>query len=81
MQGQRQQVALQFVVNVTTRERLVRRLKDTGRVADRLQRGRPRVTTLRQDRSIHLAHLRNRHVTATETALTTVGNHNRHIHP
>jgi hypothetical protein len=34
-----------------------------------------------QDRAIHLAHLRNRHVTATETALTTVGNHNRHIHP
>jgi hypothetical protein len=23
----------------------------------------------------------NRHVTATETALTTVGNHNHHIHP
>ena len=77
MQGQRQQqVALQFGVNVSTIERLVRRLRDTGRVADR-----PRVTTSRQDRAIHLAHLRNRHVTATETALTTVGNHNRHIHP
>ena len=35
----------------------------------------------RQDSAIHLAHLRNRHVTATETALTTVCNHNRHIHP
>jgi hypothetical protein len=63
-------------VNVSTIERLVRRLRDTGRVADR-----PRVTTPRQDRAIHLAHLRNRHVTATETALTTVDNHNRHIHP
>ena len=80
MQGQRQQqVALQFGVNVSTIECLVRRLRDTGRVADRLRRGRPRVTTPRQDRTIRLAHLRNRHVTAT--ALTTVGNHNRHIHP
>jgi hypothetical protein len=72
---------LQFGVNVFTIERLVRRLRDTGRVADRLWRGRSRVTTSRQDRTFHLAHLRNRHVTATETALTTVGNHNRHIHP
>ena len=76
MQGQRQQqVTLQFGVNVSTIERLVRRLRDTGRVADR-----PRVTTPRQDRAIHLAHLRNRHVNTTETALTTVGNRNRHIH-
>jgi transposase len=76
MQGQRQQqVALQYGVNVSTIERLVR-LRDTGKVADR-----PRVEIPRQDRAIHLAHLRNRHVTATETALTTVGNHNRHIHP
>ena len=82
MEGQRQQqVALQFGVNVSTVERLVRRLRDTGRVADRPRRGRPRVTTPRQDRAIRLAHLRNRHVTATETALSTVGNHNRHIHP
>ena len=82
MQGQRQQqVAFQFGVNVSTIERLVRRLRDTGRVADRQRRGRLRVKTPRQDRAIHLAHLRNRHVTATETTLTTVGNHNRHIHP
>jgi hypothetical protein len=63
-------------VNVSTIERLVRRLRDTGRVADR-----PHVMMPRQDRAIRLAHLRNRHVTAAETALTTVGNHNRHIHP
>jgi transposase-like protein len=82
MQGQRQQqVALQFGVNVSTIERLVRRLRDTGRVADRPQRGRLRVTTPHQDKTIHLAHLRNRDVTATETALTMVGNHNRHTHP
>ena len=77
MQGQRQpQVSLQFGVNGSTIERHVRRLRDTGRVADH-----PRVTTPRQDRAIRLVHLRNRHVTATETASTTVGNHNRHIHP
>jgi len=77
MQGQReQQVALQFGVNVSTIERLVRHLRDTWRVADRL-----RVTMPRQDRAIHLAQLRNCHVTATESALTTVCNHNRHIHP
>ena len=58
MQGQRQQqVALQFGVNVSTIERLVRRLRDTGRVADR-----PRETTPRQDRAIHLAHLGNHHI-------------------
>jgi transposase len=82
MQGQRQQqAALQFGVNVSVIEGLVRRLRDTGRVADRPQWGRLRVMTPRQDRAIRLAHLRNRHVTATETALTTVGNHNCHIHP
>jgi hypothetical protein len=43
-------------------------------VADRPRRGRPRVMTPRQDRAIQLAHLRNHHVTATETALITVGN-------
>jgi transposase len=81
MQGERQQqVALQLGVNVSTIERLVRHLRDIGRLADRPRRGRPRVAIPRQDRAIHLAHLRNRHVTATETALTTVGNHNRHIH-
>ena len=66
MQGQRQpQVSLQFGVNVSTIER---RVRDTGRVADR-----PRVTTPRQDRAIRLVHLRNRHVTATETALVVKG--------
>jgi transposase len=41
MQGQRQQqVALEFGVNVSTIERLVGRLRDTGRVADRQRRGK-----------------------------------------
>ena len=68
-------------MNVSTIERLVRRLRDTGRVADRPRWGHPCLMMPRQDRAIRLAHLHNRHVTATETALTTVGNHNRHIHP
>ena len=82
MQGQRQQqVARHFGVHVSTIERLVRRLRETERVADRPRSGRPRVTSLRQDRDIRLAHLRNRHLTATETAVNTVGSHNRRIHP
>ena len=87
MQGQRQkQVARHFGVHVSTIERLVRRLRETGRVADRPRSGRPRVTSQRQDRAIRLAHLRNRHLrnrhlTATETAVNTVGSHNRLIHP
>ena len=64
----------------STIERLVRRLRETGRVADRPRSGRPRVTSQRQDRAIRLAHLRNRHLTATETAVNTVGSHNRRIH-
>jgi transposase len=40
MQGQRQQqVALQFGVNVSSIEHIVRRLRDTGRVTDRLRQG------------------------------------------
>ena len=82
MQGQRQQqVANHFGVNVTTIERLVRRLRETGHLADRPRSGRPRVTSRLQDRTIRLAHLRNRHLTATETALNTVGTHNRQISP
>ena len=82
MQGQRQQqVANHFGVNISTIERLVRRLRETGHLADRPRSGRPRVTSRRQDRTIRLAHLRNRHLTATETALNTVGTHNRQISP
>ena len=82
MQGQRQQqVANHFGVNVSTIESLVRRLRETGHLADRPRSGRPRVTSRRQDRTIRLAHLRNRHLTATETALNTVGMHNRQISP
>ena len=75
MQGQRQQqVANHFGVNVSTIGRLVRRLRETGHLADRPRSGRLRVTSRRQDRTIRLAHLRNRHLTA-------VGTHNRQISP
>ena len=80
MKGQRQQqVANHFGVNVSTIERLVRRLRETGHLADRPRSGRSRVTSRRQDSTIRLAHLRNRHLTATETPLNTVGTHNRQI--
>ena len=39
------------------------------------------MTSRRQDRTIRLAYLRNRHLIATETALNTVGMHNRQISP
>ena len=82
MQGQRQQQAANhFGVNVSTIERLVRRLREIGHLADRPRSGRPRMASRRQDRTIRLAHLRNRHLTATETALNTVGTHNRQISP
>ena len=68
-------------MHVSTIERLVRRLRETGRVADRPRSGRLRVTSQRQNRAIRLAHLHNRHLTATETAVNTVGSHNRRIHP
>ena len=82
MQGQRQQqVTRHFGVHVSTIERLVLRLRETGRVADRPRSGRPRVTSQCQDRAIRLAHLRNRQLTAMETAENMVGSHIRRIHP
>ena len=82
MQGQRQQqVARHFGVHVSTIECPVRHLRETERVTDRPQSGRPRVMSQHQDRAIRLAHLRNRHLTATKTAVDTVGSHYRHIHP
>ena len=82
LQGQGQlQVAAHFGVHIRTIQHLVQRVRVTGRVIDRPRSGRPRVTTPHQDRFIRLAHLRNRHLTATETENNTIGSHNRHIHP
>lgn len=80
IQGQLQnQVARHFGVNVSTIERLVRRLRETGRIADRPRSGRPRVTSRRQDRYIVVSHMRNRRLTAAESALNVHGNHGRPI--
>ena len=68
-------------MHVSTTERLGRRLREIGRVADRPRSRRPRVTSQRQDRAIRHAHLHNRHLTATETGVNMVGSHNRRIHP
>jgi len=52
---------------MSTISRLQSKFHDTYTVADRPRAGRPRVTTLRQDRTIRLMHLRNRLKTATRT--------------
>ena len=76
-----QQVANHFRFNVSTIERLVRRVRETGHLVDGLRSGRPRVTLRRQDQTIHLAHLRNPHPTVTKAALNTVGSPYRCISP
>lgn len=53
--------------------RLMQRLRQTGQTLDRPRSGRPRVTTPVEDRHIRVIHLRNRFVTATETAATAMG--------
>ena len=47
--------------------RLLVRVRATVTTSDRRRSGRPRETTLRQDRHITLIHLRNRFVTAVDT--------------
>ena len=72
-------VARHFDVNVSTIERLVRRLRETWRLADRPRSGRPRVTS-HQDRHIVVSHMPNdRRLTAIECALNIRGNHGRPI--
>ena len=51
--------------------RLLVRVRATGTTCDRRRSGRPRETTLRQDRHITLIHLRNRFVSAVDTARQT----------
>ena len=82
MQGQRQQqVTRHFGVHISTIERLVRRLRETGRVADRPRSGRPRVTSQRQDRAIRLAICVIVTSRPRKTVVNMVGSHNRRIHP
>ena len=73
------QVANHFNVSRMTIARLKTRLRDTGTTNDRPRSGRPRETTLRQDRHIRIIHLRNRFVNASQTARQTHGRHNNRI--
>jgi len=61
-------VARKFVVHRSTISRLKSKFRETNTVADRPRAGRPRVTTLLQDRTIRLLHLWNRLKAATRTA-------------
>ena len=60
-------VSQHFGCTRKTVERLQRRFRVTGNVADRCRSGRPRVTTAADDRYIVLQHLCNRHLTAEVT--------------
>ena len=73
------QIANHFNVSRMTIYRLMIRLRDTGNTSDRQRSGRPRVTTLRQDRHIRFIHLRNHFVTAVHTARLTPGRTNVRI--
>lgn len=74
-----QVVAVAFNCHVSTIYRLQQRFQTTGSTADAPRRGRPRVTTARQDRFIFRNHLGERFETAEETARTLVGNHQHPI--
>ena len=60
-------VSKHFGCTRKTIERLRKRLRASGSVADRPRSGRPRVTTSADDRSIVLQHLCNRRLTAAAT--------------
>ena len=69
MQGFSQsQVARQLGVAQSTMSRLRHRLNETGHLVER-----PSETTRRQDHTIRMVHLRNRFLTALETAANTHG--------
>ncbi|CAC5420354.1 unnamed protein product [Mytilus coruscus] len=72
-------VANNFGVSKLTITRLMSRLRQTGSSNDRPRSGRPRETTLRQDRRIRFTHLRDRFLPATITARQTPGRHNPRI--
>ena len=58
---------------------IARSCKSNGTTCDRRHSGRPREMTLRQDRHITLIHLRNRFVTAVDTARRIPGIRNNII--
>jgi transposase len=72
-------VADNFNVSRITISKLMIRLRQTGRTNDRLRNGRQHVTSQRQDRHLLLIHLRNRMITAENTARRTYGLENIRI--
>jgi transposase len=72
-------IANHFNCSRMTIYRLLVRVRATGTTSDRRRSGRPRETTLRQDRHITLIHLRNRFVTAVDTGRRTPGIRNNRI--
>ena len=52
--------------------RLMTRFRTTGRTADRPRTGRPPVTTPQEDRHLRVLHLRNRFLTVTSSATTSL---------
>ena len=78
--GMRQiEVANHFGCSKLRITRLISRLRQTGSTSDRSRSGRPRETTLRQDRHIRLIHLWDRFVPATVIAKQTQRKHNPRI--
>ena len=63
-----QTVADNFKVSRKNIWRLMIRLRQTGRTNDTPRKGRPSVTSQRQDRHVCLIHLRNRMITTGDTA-------------
>ncbi|KAK7099837.1 hypothetical protein V1264_022885 [Littorina saxatilis] len=74
-----QQVARAFGVNVTTVYRLQQRFHVTNSTCDLPGRGRPRVTTARQDRHLVHQHQRDAFETAANTARNTFGVHRQPV--
>jgi len=68
-----QAAADHFNVSRITISRLKVRLRQTCRTNDRPRNGSPRVTSQRQDIHLRLIHLRNRMITAADTARRTSG--------
>ena len=78
LQNERERAVGMFQAGMTQTE-IANRVRATGTTSDRRHSGRPRETTLRQDRHITLIHLRNRFVTAVDTARRTPGIRNNRI--
>ena len=72
-------MARTFNRSLSTIHSLYRKYNATGSVDDLRRSPRGRVTTRQQDRHMFLSHLRNRDLTATDTAKRTMGLHNRAV--